>query len=247
MSRRHTKSRQLDGQLLVICCHLLSVSVCHRHVVINITSHQHHITSHHRMGVGMGEFDFDEGYIWLFGYGSLMFKCDFEYTERRLAAITGWERRFYQGSNDHRGTAERPGRVVTLVASNDPNTQCVGAAYLIKPKDALPHLDLREKNGYLRRWMEMRFLDSGAAGHTGRDTLGLVYVATEGNEAYLGPAPIDEIAKHIIVSVGPSGTNTDYLFRLAECLRGADIHDSHVFAIETEVKHRLEQTANKKK
>ena len=69
--------------------------------------------------------------IWLFGYGSLIWKADFDYLERRPAAITGWARRFWQGSHDHRGTPEAPGRVATLIRAE--GAVCHGMAYRITP------------------------------------------------------------------------------------------------------------------
>lgn len=160
--------------------------------------------------------------VWLFGYGSLIFKADFPYLERRPASITGWARRFWQGSHDHRGTPESPGRVTTLVES--PGTVCVGMAYRVTP-DVFDHLDVREKNGYLRFTTPMTFND-------GSHEEGLVYIATEDNAAFLGPAPEADIARQIDRSHGPSGANRDYLLMLAEALRELGAEDEHVFGLE---------------
>jgi cation transport regulator ChaC len=160
--------------------------------------------------------------VWLFGYGSLIFKADFPFIERRPASIANWMRRFWQGSYDHRGTKKSPGRVVTLIPQA--GAVCDGMAYLVTP-EVFDHLDHREKNGYLRFSTDMTFEDGSSAE-------GLVYVATEENAAFLGPASELEIARQIARSVGPSGRNRDYLTDLADALRQLGKNDPHVFAIE---------------
>ena len=160
--------------------------------------------------------------VWLFGYGSLIFKADFPFIERRPASIGGWSRRFWQGSHDHRGTDTAPGRVVTLVP--DIGATCHGMAYLVTPEE-FAHLDHREKNGYLRLATEIRFEDGSAME-------GIVYIATQENAAFLGPADERDIARQIATARGPSGPNSDYLLALAQALRELGKPDAHVFAIE---------------
>jgi cation transport regulator ChaC len=159
--------------------------------------------------------------VWLFGYGSLIWKADFPFLERRPASIAGWVRRFWQGSHDHRGTPDAPGRVVTLVPQE--GATCHGMAYLVTPEE-FAHLDHREKNGYLRLPIDIRFDGGGEAG--------LVYIARHDNAAYLGEAPELEIARHIAAARGPSGPNAEYLVHLAHALREMGHEDEHVFAIE---------------
>lgn len=160
--------------------------------------------------------------VWLFGYGSLIYKADFPYLQRGPASIAGWTRRFWQGSHDHRGTPEAPGRVVTLI--EEPGAICHGMAYLITP-EVFAHLDHREKNGYLRLALPITL-----EGET--EVEGLVYIATPDNTAFLGAASEQEIAAHIARSIGPSGPNADYLNHLASALRELGRHDQHVFDIE---------------
>jgi cation transport regulator ChaC len=160
--------------------------------------------------------------VWLFGYGSLIFKADFPWQQRRPASIQHWQRRFWQGSHDHRGTPEQPGRVVTLVPQQ--GARCDGMAYLISPA-VFDQLDFREKNGYYRCVTDLRFSDQ-------RSAEGLVYIATQDNPAFLGPASEADIALHINFASGPSGSNIDYLAGLAAALRELKAHDPHVFEIE---------------
>ena len=64
----------------------------------------------------------------------------------------------------------------------------------------------------------------------------IVYIGKVTDKQYAGPAPIDEMAKTILTSIGPSGPNKDYLYNLADALRDMNIKDDHVYEIEEAVK-----------
>ncbi len=171
--------------------------------------------------------------VWLFGYGSLIYKVDFPYLEHRPATIRGWSRRLWQGSHDHRGTPAHPGRVATLVAERD--AVCTGMAYRVTPA-TFEHLDFREKNGYLRFTTTLDFAD-------GQSVEGLVYIAAPGNAAWLGEADVAEIARHVAKSAGASGSNREYVFKLARALRELRAEDAHVFAVESLLKGLTQKKA----
>ena len=163
---------------------------------------------------------------WVFGYGSLIYKVDFPCLQREAATLRGWERRFWQGSHDHRGTPEAPGRVVTLIRS--PAALCRGVAYRVEAS-VFEHLDYREKNGYERHRTRL-YLD-----HREETVSGTFYVAAADNPAFLGDADDRELAAHIAASHGPSGSNADYLLELAAALRELGEHDEHVMNLEREL------------
>ena len=166
--------------------------------------------------------------VWVFGYGSLIWRPDIPYREKRVAWVHGWKRRFWQGSHDHRGVAHAPGRVVTMVP--EPGACCGGMAYFVDAAEmhgTWDELDYREKNGYRREAVRLEFREGEADG--------AVYVAPVGNRAWLGPAPFPAMAAQILRSAGPSGTNIDYLRRLAAELRRLEIDDPHVYALERSV------------
>mmetsp|Transcript_37063 Transcript_37063/g.116637 ORF Transcript_37063/g.116637 Transcript_37063/m.116637 type:complete len:257 (+) Transcript_37063:444-1214(+) len=101
----------------------------------------------------------------------------------------------------------------------------------------LAYLDYREKDGYDRLLVDV-FLpkDRGGAELEAQDCASisnvLLYIATTDNKQFLGPLSEEQVAETIASSVGPSGTNAEYLLKLAEALRGMRVRDEHVFRVE---------------
>ncbi|MEE2654930.1 MAG: gamma-glutamylcyclotransferase [Pseudomonadota bacterium] len=171
--------------------------------------------------------------IWIFGYGSLIWRPNFDFLEKRPAVINGWVRRFWQGSTDHRGVPGQAGRVVTL--DEEPNGDCWGVAYRISSANrekVLSSLDIREKGGYTLKNVKIYFSNSI------KDWVrGVVYIGKPNNPDYLGPETSIRIAKQVIRSNGPSGPNDEYVYRLADALRAMGVDDQHVFEVEKFVRN----------
>lgn len=169
---------------------------------------------------------------WIFGYGSLIWRPDFDHAEARPAAAPGWARRFWQGSTDHRGVPGAPGRVVTLVPAS--GAVCRGMAYRVTDREAVvARLDRREKGSYAPRETDV-FLDGADA-----PVAGIVYVAAAGNPNWLGRAEPDDIARQVLGAAGPSGSNLEYVVELARALHGIGADDLHVSSLAD----RLRRTA----
>ena len=162
---------------------------------------------------------------WIFGYGSLIWRPAFSYERSCKAALHGWRRRFWQASPDHRGVPEAPGRVVTLVA--DADASCWGRAFRAPRAQwqaIVAELDHRERNGYTRIPVALEFED-------GERATAFTYVAGPDNPSFVGPAPLPAMVKQIAHAIGPSGSNREYLTRLAEYLHELNIHDDEVHTL----------------
>ena len=146
----------------------------------------------------------------IFAYGSLLFRPGFAYSERLRGTLPGYARSFSQASPDHRGTPERPGRVVTLVP--EPLALTVGAVYFVAApaEELLRELDHRERAGYERVCVEVSLASASVQAVT--------WIAPAGNAYDVGQLPPEALAAQIRLSVGPSGRNDDYVFRLESAL-----------------------------
>ncbi|XP_072971098.1 gamma-glutamylcyclotransferase 2-3 [Typha angustifolia] len=182
--------------------------------------------------------------MWVFGYGSLIWKPGFHYDEKFVGFVKGYRRVFYQGSTDHRGTPAFPGRTVTL--EPNPGEVCWGVAYKVSKEEdkkiALEHLEVREKQYDMKLYLDF-FTDTSLA--TPAISGVMVYLAstdTKTNKNYLGPASLEAMARQIIHAEGPSGPNRDYLFHLEDALNKLGCEDPHVRDLANAVRRILAMT-----
>lgn len=167
--------------------------------------------------------------LWIFGYGSLVYNPGAtRYDVKVPAFIKGMKRRFYQGSTDHRGTPESPGRVVTILPSRAEDAYVWGVAYRIvgdTEDEALQYLNYREKDGYTSKKTKFYLEDGSVGGYA------LVYYASSTNGSYLGKLPYSQVAQKISESEGPSGKNIEYFNRLNIALLSSGVRDKHLYKI----------------
>ncbi|TKC37543.1 hypothetical protein EI555_014473, partial [Monodon monoceros] len=175
--------------------------------------------------------DCDPQALWIFGYGSLVWRPDFAYSDSRVGFVRGYSRRFWQGDSFHRGSDKMPGRVVTLLEDREGCTW--GVAYQVQGEqvnEALKYLNVREAVLGSYDTKEVTFYPQDTPD---QPLKALAYVATPQNPGYLGPAPEEAIATQILACRGFSGHNLEYLLRLADFMQlcGPQAQDEHLAAI----------------
>jgi cation transport protein ChaC len=186
--------------------------------------------------------------LFLFGYGSLTWRPgEVEFVSANPRAhVRGFKRRFWQRSEDHRGVPGSAGRVCvcvewTVARESDPNQPATEAEAVVHGclfqiaaahrDKTLAYLDVREKGGYQSICVPVFSSESG-------DLLcesAVVFSADALNEFWCADSPLEDIARIIHSSVGPSGSNLEYFERLAQWLRDHDAHDAHIADLERHV------------
>ena len=166
--------------------------------------------------------------LWVFGYGSLIWNPLFHYTERKLATVHGFHRRFCLRSRTGRGSIDNPGLVLGL----DFGGSCNGVAFRIAADKAKLELTLiwrREMTlgSYAPRWVKTR---------TGRRQLrAIAFVVNHAHPHYAGRLPPDALIRTLATAHGRFGSSADYLYQTVDCLAAHGIHDPHLVALRDQV------------
>lgn len=173
---------------------------------------------------------------WVFGYGSIIWRPDFEFAEKRTGWVNNHTRRFWQGSPDHRGQPGALGRVLTLVP--EAGSECWGVCYRLpadKEGEIMAALDYRERGGYVR--IRVPFEYEVAPGRTEKVDA-ITYIASPDNEYYLGPVPMEDMVRQIYFARGESGKNIDYVLNLARHLETMGLADNHIHELALQLERR---------
>ncbi|HRK24115.1 MAG TPA: gamma-glutamylcyclotransferase [Beijerinckiaceae bacterium] len=160
------------------------------------------------------------GDLWVFGYGSLIWRPGFDYVERHRALLKGAHRSLCVYSHVHRGTRDQPGLVLGL----DHGGACRGVVFRVdahKKAETIAYLRAREQvNMVYKECVRPVALDDG------RMVLALCYVVDRGHHQYAARLSREDVLRLVRQGVGQSGPNPEYVRNTALALKDLGIHDS---------------------
>jgi glutathione-specific gamma-glutamylcyclotransferase len=175
------------------------------------------------------------GDLWLFAYGSLIWKPEVEHVEERMGVAAGWHRSFCFRVARFRGTVEQPGLMMAL----DRGGQCRGALFRLgadDPTATLGRLFRREFTSKpansVPRWIKVR-------SQTGPLTA-LAFVMNRKSPSYLGRLRPDEVAEILASACGHWGSGAEYLHNTVRHLADRGIYDRNLWRLQKLVAARLD-------
>ena len=156
--------------------------------------------------------------LWIFGYGSLIWRPDFDFAERRPAKVHGWHRALKMWSRINRGTPERPGLVFGLLSGGC----CHGMVFRVpRPngEDVLRQLWAREMGMavYDPRWLTCQTPDG--------PVVALAFTLSRKSPSHTGELSDAEYRRIFAESSGKYGTTHEYAHRTHEELLRHNIRD----------------------
>ncbi len=162
--------------------------------------------------------------LWIFGYGSLIWKPEFDFIEQRAASLNGYHRSLCLWSRINRGTPETPGLVFGLEQTG----RCQGMVFKIPAKNVEQTFDAVWKRemgtgAYLPSWLAC---DTSAGGVSA-----MAFVIDRNGPAYVKQPPEDDLVEIICRAHGTYGSCFDYVTQTAVSLRAAGICDEQLAAL----------------
>ena len=182
------------------------------------------------------------GELWVFAYGSLMWRPGFDHVERAPARLIGLHRALCVYSFVHRGTPEKPGLVLGL----DQGGACRGVAYRVSARQraqTVRYLREREQiTGVYREIVRPVVL----AGTPERRVRALLYAVDRGHPQYAGRLSIDQQLHYVRQGHGHSGANRDYVVATVKELEAQGCRDVglHLLAERLKSVHEPHVTAH---
>jgi glutathione-specific gamma-glutamylcyclotransferase len=168
--------------------------------------------------------EFSQGDLWVFGYGSLMWRPGFEFIEQVPARLIGEHRALCVYSFDHRGTPEKPGLVLGL----DRGGACRGVAFRVAPKlrsRTVEYLRAREQTtNVYREVMRSVWLGNEAR----QRASALTYVVDRGHVQYAGRLSLAEQFRLVQQGHGRSGNNRDYVLSTVRSIEAQGFRDGQL-------------------
>lgn len=159
--------------------------------------------------------------LWVFGYGSLMWRPGFEFAEQRPARLNGAHRALCVISHFHRGSPEEPGLVLGL----DRGGSCRGVAFRVSHKLREPTISyLREREQVTSVYLEKTRLVDLLDGDRKRVSA-LCYLVDRGHPQYSGAMTLEEQLRYVQRGHGKSGANVDYVIATVEAMHSLGIRD----------------------
>jgi cation transport protein ChaC len=158
--------------------------------------------------------------LWIFGYGSLIWKPEFDFDERVPARIFGFHRRLCLRSVRYRGTEECPG----LVAGLDRGGSCAGIAYRLRAatlSEQFARLWEREMflGSYAAHWLRAKRLDNGDV------VRALAFVVRRDASSYCGALSDLQVLEVLRRACGIYGSSLDYLRHTVQALHADGLRD----------------------
>jgi cation transport protein ChaC len=166
--------------------------------------------------------EFPKGDLWVFGYGSLMWRPGFDFVERVPARLIGEHRALCVYSFVHRGTPEKPGLVLGL----DRGGACRGIAFRVAEDNRSTVIAyLREREQVTSVYREVKrsvWLENEARLRVSV----LAYVVDRGHVQYAGRLTLADQLRHVLQGHGQSGVNRDYVLATVKAIEAEGFRDA---------------------